>query len=429
MTAGARERQAAGRFGVFRLWWIRVNVVPSACYVSPLLQATRSAVPMAVKPLSGGRPAPFRAPCGIQNASGLWSRGLRSLLRAFAWGGALVLAVCVGSAQAGFYTVEVPVDNRQDAERERAVEAGLERVLGRMVGVYDGLEDHPAAALLEEAERYLEGFRYVRVDDQLAVELRYEGPLIRRALGEREVPVWDSYRAPILLWVATEIDGDRQMVNPAVTGPEQDLLERLQRGAEERALPLIFPLLDLTDRRRVGFLDVWGGFEESLEEGSARYGRGGVIAVGLRQAASGAWHGRWSILAGEQSRQFHVGPGPLEAVVEEGLNTAGRLLTERYAAIPGEHDGQQLELVLTGVDGVDHYLGALRHLESVRGVERVDVRRVDGDQLVISLIVERNPERVAEDLDESERLWVEPLPAADVAGGGGQITRTYRWRP
>ncbi|MCC3751434.1 MAG: DUF2066 domain-containing protein [Halorhodospira halophila] len=346
----------------------------------------------------------------------------------------VVLAACallgVGTAAASdLYTAEVRVDGRQDAEREAAVEAGLERVIGRMVGVYHGLEDHPAGELLDDAERYLESYRYLRLDDELAVELRYEGGVLRRHLGERDVAVWGEHRAPILLWVATEIDGRRDLLGFAAAGTEGEVLETLHDGAEQRALPLMYPTLDLRDRQAVGFVDIWGGFDESLREASQRYGSAAVVAVGLRKAGTGAWRARWTVLTGEDALQHHTGPGELERVVTEGLDEVGGALTRRFAVVPGEHDGQQLEIALIGIDAVEDYLGAVRYLEEVTGVEQVDVQRIAGDRVTLRLLLARSPERVAEDLDDAETLWPEALPAAEVGPGGGQLTRSYRWQP
>ncbi|ABM61491.1 conserved hypothetical protein [Halorhodospira halophila SL1] len=332
------------------------------------------------------------------------------------------------AAASDLFTAEIPVEGRQDAEREAAVEAGLEQVIGRMVGVYQGLGDHPAAELLEDAGRYLASYRYVRVDDELAVELRFEGDVLRRQLGEREVAVWGEHRAPILLWVATEIDGRRDLLGFAASGTEGEVLEALHQGAEQRALPLMYPTLDLRDRRAVGFVDIWGGFDESLREASQRYGSTAVAAVGLRQTGTGAWRARWTVLTGDDTLQHHTGPGDLERVVREGLDEVGGALTRRFAVVPGEHDGQQLEIAITGIEGVEDYLGAVRYLEDVTGVEQVDVQRIAGDRVTLRLMLERAPERVAADLDDADTLWPEALPATEMGPGGGQLTRSYRWQ-
>ncbi|MCG5541408.1 MULTISPECIES: DUF2066 domain-containing protein [unclassified Halorhodospira] len=347
---------------------------------------------------------------------------------------AMVLAACalLGAGQAAasdLYTAEVRVDGRQDAERDAAVEAGLERVIGRMVGVYHGLEDHPAGELLDDAQRYLESYRYLRLDDELAVELRYEGDVLLRHLGERDVAVWGEHRAPILLWVGTEIGGRRDLLGFAASGTEGEVLEALHEGAGQRALPLMYPTLDLRDRQAVGFVDIWGGFDEALREASQRYGSTAVVAAGLRKASTGAWRARWTVLAGDDALQYHTGPGDLEGVVEQGLDEVGGALTRRFAVVPGEHDGQQLEIALTDIDAVEDYLGAVRYLEEVTGVEQVDVQRIAGDRVTLRLLLARSPERVAEDLDDAERLWPEALPTTEIGPGGGQLTRSYRWQP
>lgn len=347
----------------------------------------------------------------------------------------LYLGLFAGSAAAvTLNTVTVAVDDRSEAERAVAAETGLERVIGRMVGAYEGLgEDHPAADLLAEPQRLLEGFRYRREEEEggLAVELRFDGEALRQALGEREVAVWGRYRPPILTWVAVEDDGLRSLLGPETVGAsDAAILERLRTGGERRGLPLMPPTLDLEDRRALGFVDLWGGFDERLRAASQRYGNRTVVALALRRdGGSDPWEGRWTVLVGDETLTHRTGPGDLERVIGEGLNEVGRLLTQRFAAVPGAYEGQRLEVAVLGIDSVAAYLGALRRLEQTRGVEQVDIRHAGAERITAQLHLERSPEQVAEALDEADRLETEALPDAGGAPEDGGRARTYRWRP
>ncbi len=354
-------------------------------------------------------------------------RRLGSALRGLA---ALVVAVGLalgpGGAAAGFYTAEVPVDDRSAEERERAVADGLERVLGRMVGAYDGLDGHPAEALLDRAEAFLEGFRHVQREDGLALELRFDGDALRSALREAEIAVWDARRAPLLTWLAVEADGRRTLLQPGEAGDRAELLGRLREGAEARGLALRFPALDLEDRRALGFVDIWGGFDREIREASARYRGSTVLALGLRRGGDG-WRARWTVLFGDELWEGQSGPGSAEAVIAEGLDRIGRTLTERFAAVPGAHEGDYLDLVLEGVDGVEDYLGVRRYLAALDGVERVRVQGEREGRLALRLEVARDPEQVGAELAGSDRLWPASPGGDAVAPEAEQPGQIFRW--
>ncbi len=348
----------------------------------------------------------------------------------------LLLGLAGGAAAAAedFYTVRVAVDSRQAAERQAAAEAGLARLVGRMVGAYGGPgADHPAAGVLGTPQRFLTGFQYERLDgDRLAVALRFDREALRRSLGEREVAVWGRRRPSILTWLAVDLGGQRGLLGPADSGARGRVVARLRAGAERRALPLMFPALDLQDRRALAYLDIWGGFEARIREASARYGERPVLAVALRRRGAGAWQGRWLLLAGgEVIAEHETGPAGLEQAVQAGLDAVGRRLTERFAVVPGAHAGEHLRLAVLGIEDEADYLGALRHLEGARGVTRVAIRRVDGDRVTARLTVARSPARVAEALADGGALRPEAPSADGAADGtaGSSSPRVYRWQP
>lgn len=356
----------------------------------------------------------------------------RSRLRCLYRGVLAVLVGCVlgiGTVHAAFFTVEVPVDGRTDAERDQAVQRGLAVVIGRMTGVHDDLEAHDAGELLGEADRFLAGFRFVRIDEGLALEVRFDGAALREALGEKEVAVWDARRPRILTWVAVDERGTRRMVElgDADDDPVYDLIADT---AGLLHLPLMFPLMDLEDRARLGFREVWGGFERPMRTASQRYGSGPVLAVALRESSTGGWRGRWNVLVGDERLEHRVGPGPLDQVVEAGFHWTSSQLARRYAVVPGQHDGRTLEIGVIGIQDLAALQAVLAYLEQINGVAGAEVYRASGAQVGIRLQIERDPDRIVDALESADRLMAEALPTLEVgAGTVGGAARAYRWMP
>src|SRR5690606_29456071 len=114
------------------------------------------------------------------------------------------------------------------------------------------------------------------------------------ALGRR---VWGPERPLTLLWIAIDNgDGERVLlssdgvgiggladtvdligVSPEMTALADDIRAQIQAIADERGLPIAFPLLDLADLTSVMPADIWGGFDEPVTQASERYGADAIL--------------------------------------------------------------------------------------------------------------------------------------------------------
>ena len=351
------------------------------------------------------------------------------LLGVVAWG-------CVSSpqvlAQDDFFTVAVAVEDRREASREQAIKQGLERLIGKMTGAYGGLnEDHPALAMLDQAAKYLEGYSFTSLDGELGLELRFDASALKAALGERDVAVWGRHRRPVLVWLVVDAHGRRVMLSDRQIGyaeEYQKVLATLQREASARGLPLLFPLLDWQDRSSLGYADIWGGFTANIRQASARYGGAAVISGGLRRTSTGAWRGHWTALLGENGWIYRSGPGALNEVIGDALDSFGQSLAERYAVVPGANAGRSMEIAVLEVGNVTDYVGMLNSLQGVVGVDEVNVTYVEGRRVILRLKLGQDIKLVLEDLDELPQLLIEPLPSLDLGGAAGRVVRAYRWR-
>ena len=66
--------------------------------------------------------------------------------------------------------------------------------------------------------------------------------------------------------------------------------EQIVAAADERGLPIAWPLLDLQDLNAVTCTDVWGGFEDEIVAASARYRSDAVLIGKVRPGTFGAGH-------------------------------------------------------------------------------------------------------------------------------------------
>jgi hypothetical protein len=348
---------------------------------------------------------------------------------------ALLACVAVSLPEAGavemtsLYTVEVPLDaSGPDAQRDAYREA-LRQVLIRVTGSGAVAESEDIAVLFPDAARFVRQYR-PGPGDTLIVSL--DGPAIERVLREADATIWGSDRPLTIIWLAVDWGlGDREIV--AADDPErppgdgrsidrnQVLRERVQAVAERRGLPIVFPLMDVEDLRNIGFVDIWGGFDEPLLEASNRYAAESILVGRIRP--DDLQPPRWTWYFGDQRFGW---PGQPEEAIEQLADA----LAARDA-ISGSQEVETISVIVSGIDSVVAYGEVQRYMENLRVAERLVVRSAAGNSITYDVDVQGGAQRL-ESLMSISSLF-EPAEAGfvfDASGfspGGGPATRTLRF--
>ena len=190
----------------------------------------------------------------------------------------VALVTCAQPGQAvpvaWLYDVDVAVDGRTAAARMAVSGAALAEVLSRVTG----LAHVPRNARVREALADPEAFynRFVFLNDS-ELRIQFVPAAILKLVDEARLPVWSANRPQVIVWLAVESDGVRQIVdgNHVLAAP-------LARRARQRGLIVKLPLMDLEDRLQVQPSIIRGRLFSTIERASRRYGAD-VILIGRLQ--------------------------------------------------------------------------------------------------------------------------------------------------
>ena len=230
-------------------------------------------------------------------------------------------------------------------------------------------------------------------DNKLIVSL--DGQAIERVLREAELTIWGSDRPLTVIWLAVDWGlGDREIV--AADDPDrqpgdgrsidrnQVLRERVQAVAERRGLPVAFPLMDVEDLRNIGFIDIWGGFDEPLIEASNRYGAESILVGRIRP--DDLQPSRWTWYFEDQRFGW---PGQPEEAIEQLADA----LAARDA-ISGSREVETIRVTISGIDSVAAYGEVQRYMENLRVAQRLVVRSAAGDSITYDVDVQGGAQRL-----------------------------------
>ncbi len=307
-----------------------------------------------------------------------------------------VLALAVPSVQAvemtSLYTVEVPLDPDDPDAESSAFRTALTEVLIRVTGTTAAADSEELALLFPNPRRLVRQYR-PGPDNTLVISL--DGDEIERVLRQMGTTVWGSDRPLTIIWLAVDWGlGDREIV--AADDPDRLpgdrrsidrnrlLRERVKTVARRRGLPIVFPLLDIEDLQKIGFIDIWGGFDDPLLEASARYEATSILVGRIRP--DDIQQPRWTWYVADQRFAWPGEP-------EEAINQLADALASRDA-IRGDQEVETIELTISGINSVPAFGQVQRYLENLRVVDNLMISSAASDRITYSVEVQGGSERL-----------------------------------
>jgi hypothetical protein len=235
-------------------------------------------------------------------------------------------------------------------------------------------------------DRYVQQFRYDNVAPAadaaaeaqapaLRLWVQFDAPTVDALIREAGLPVWGRVRPSVLVLLAIEAAGTRELLS---SDDPRGWAEFIRRVAGERAVPLVLPLMDLEDRGQLRASDVWAGFEDNVRRAAERYQSEGVLLGRVYELAPNYWEARWRLLL-EDGRNEWIDQGEgLGAVLLAGVHEIADRLASRFGGFTGTTTASGVAVNVTGIQTLRDYARTLEYLDSLDEVSRVDVTRVEG---------------------------------------------------
>jgi hypothetical protein len=381
--------------------------------------------------------------------------------------GLLALAVRAETVK-GLYEANVPVAGQDEQARAAAVDVGFRDVLVKVAGSARVLDNPAVAATLSRANNYLLQFYFTRI----AYPPRDAGPaeepglhvvfpprtvddILRRA-GE---PILPPNRPATLLWLALDDGAGPRLLSRAV---DTTVADWLGFHAARRAMPLLFPQMDIEDSVALTPEQAWALDAEATRRASARYGAESVLVGRLVRASDGSWLGEWRYLGVAQDSAGQpggiaasdaatgagtgsdgatgdgiAGDGATDALARsnatgsDGSGSAPTLdaiagqiadftadaVAARYAVQTGLANTEQLRLRVDGVASFGAYEKLSRLLKAMTSVRGLQLVLIDRDTLFFDVVTDSDFASVARELSLLSQLGN--------AGAEGELH--YRW--
>jgi hypothetical protein len=346
---------------------------------------------------------------------------------------ALLLQLPAQAMELGsLYDAEVDVQRRDTGERQVAFKRALAIVLGRMTGQRDVGSAPGASALLGKAPRYVEQYGYLEGDagsQAYRLRVRFDAQALEQALIDAGLPVWGRQRPAVLVWLAVKRPDTRYIVAEGGAEPVRGAMEGV---AQLRGVPLMFPLLDLQDRRGLSEADILGGFDEPVRQASERYRPDAVLIGRAKGFSDGFWRIDWRLYLGDQGLDWTTEGDALMAAAAEGIQHLATLLGERLAIRERAQQADGVALSVDGVNELEDYARLDAYLGGLDQIGAYHPYRIEAGRITYWLRLKghaRDLEHLISLGDTLERAAPQPGQAEVMADVAGTSTLRYRLRP
>src|SRR5215831_550566 len=337
-----------------------------------------------------------------------WWRVLLSLV-------SLVPAVAANAATfPNLYVVTVQPDPAATDQRAAATEAAFAGLLVRVTGNRYAALDPQLQPLIHSARDYYNSYG---TDRQGRWPVTFNAQRVEAALAQLNIPVWGPERPLTLLWIAVDDgEGGRAQlpanelpadVSPALAEQLTMIRTELATVADERGLPILFPLLDAEDLRAATFTDVWGGFDDRVLPASARYHADAVLIGRARPGVLG-YEVEWLLLKDGARRTLEG------TAVRDGLDAVADTYASELSVVGGATTTRIRVLNVTTPADYGRVMG---YLEKVSALQAVDVESLERGTLSLR-VAARGDARVLERV-----LALGGVLRPDASAGGSLVFR------
>ncbi|EKD69949.1 MAG: hypothetical protein ACD_46C00690G0003 [uncultured bacterium] len=316
------------------------------------------------------------------------------------------LAVKVSS----LYQADMPVATQLEDARSEAVRQGFIHILVKLSGNPDIAENPLIKENVKKAEYYVQEYSYAQpttTSSMYMLQIRYDKDDINNLLRKAGVVYWGETRPLVLVWV-TVADGTEA---PEIIGSEEadEWYDTFRQQGKKYGLPLIFPVMDVTDINKVSPHDVNTMNITTLKQAGMRYSPDALLIGKIEKDKNGGWKGQWRLILDENQWDWRITGNDMDMLLGDTLNqvshTLSKQLVVKNPGAPVSWVKLQVSHVTRG-DDLDQLMQFLRQLSPV---QQVELSQVDGDVVELAVQVHGNLATFQQNVNIGQRLEFKSL--------------------
>ncbi|MDB4002784.1 DUF2066 domain-containing protein [Oceanospirillaceae bacterium] len=337
----------------------------------------------------------------------------------------------------GIYNAQVVVEDQSASQVLKAKKLGLSQVLVKVTGQTQSLNSALIRKALNDVESYVQQFSFTTQlnagQPKAAIELAFDTLKVNQLVSDAGLPIWGTERAAVLVWLVEDAQGGRQIIN----SDSHPVAAQIMSQANERGIPMLWPLLDIEDQLAIDAGALWGLFKEPIKEASKRYQADGVLVGRIFQDTQGLWQAQWDFWLDDIEQQWSSQSADLAALTAPLQDHLASSLVAKFALATSvkNPDEAQLESVILRVDRVinfEDYVELKKILQALSGIQQVQLYSANGATLEFKLFAQSSLAKIKSIVDLKQRLKLvdnsEQEQFLAQPGSSNDLIWHYQWR-
>lgn len=225
---------------------------------------------------------------------------------------------------------------------------------------------------------------FVDYDDApRGMKLGYNSSMVLNLLTQAEQGVWEMPRKPVLVWVVNEYNYQRSIIWEQ---SNNSLITRIKNAANERGLPVMFPVGDFDDVTSIEIPDLWGNFKKPIADASERYNPQAILVVKVRGNSSS-----WTLFDTTPQYLATTSKKPIEGrssgavQLADMVNEVSDYFAQTYTKNLGAVASDSEVVSIKGIHTTRTFFTLEKLLKQMNSVASVQVDTIQGDKVTYTL--------------------------------------------
>lgn len=340
------------------------------------------------------------------------------------------------------FEIDYPIKDRSQAEWAAAVKYSLPQLLVKVSGNPDIVKLPIVRENLTKPDKYIRSYSYTTQKAEegklpLVLHLTYDSRAIdqllsqaghanqaAQSISEKPENVHENANPahPLtLIWLAVKTLKQEYIISNSM---DDQIAHILKAGAERRGLPIILPLMDLSDWSNISQADIAKLDPTLLETASKRYSPAVVLEGQLIQTAPKYWEGQWALNIKGENLRWNTEGENVENVIDNALEDVVKNVAVRSTNISTAQESNVIKIKVLGVEGLEDYAEVVNYLRSLSFVSNVEVVDVSASDIVVELTTQGKMDNIATLLSQDNKLRADTINQETLSATSELV---YRW--
>lgn len=337
--------------------------------------------------------------------------------------GLFLLYSCLGPwafamSMSTLYQAKVFVKTQTAEEQLKATRSGLAQVFVKITGSEQVLTNPRINSYLDTAENFLQEFGYTKFahSEGYELDLQFDSKSIIQSLQNINEPVWGPNRPLILIWINYENNTHHSEI--IANHSDHPIFSLLNKRADLRGIPILFPIMDMTDMNNVSNEDISSMLTENLKKAATRYKCDGILIGNINENGEELTT-QWKLLVENDSWDWAL-TGKMDQVVKHIINLTTNTLSAKFANVSTHTTRHEVSFRVTGINKRSDFEKCFHYIQNLASVYNAEVTTVSGNNVLFQISLNSSEDDFQKAIGQGQKL----LPTPD---SHSQII--YQWNP